>query len=630
MINGYAGTILRVDLSNGVVTKQALPEDLVNDYVGGRGFIAKMLYEELPPDTDPLGEENMVIIATGPMSAHFLPASGKTHFGSKSPATGGYGDSNVGGHFGPALKYAGYDVLILTGKAQQPSYLFIEDETVEIRPADQFWGQGTNTVEKMFKEELGEDFQIITIGPAGEKLVKFACIGHDFGRQAGRTGIAAVFGSKNLKAVAVKGTGSIPVFDIEALYKKGKQAFEHVFNKPGFKGWVPEGTAGITNWVNMVGAFPTRNFQTSYADFHEQINGKAIVEKIKITDKGCFFCPTPCGKYGKAKTTSGSAFVEGPEFESIALLGGNLMLTSIEEVAYANYVCDELGLDSISAGVVVSWVLECYEKGIINATNIGREVKFGDLDSIVYLLNIIAKREGMGDLLAEGVKISSEKLGHDTERFAIQVKGLEWTGYECRNAPGMMLSYMTSDIGAHHARSWVLGHDIAGAGKSVHDLIAGGGETKKLSKAEVRGKSKVVMDSQHLRPLFDVLGICRLQFMEIGFEVEHYEELFYLITGKQRSWQELLQVSEKIWHLTRCINVREVKGYGRNYDYPPRRFYEEPIPDGPNEGNYITKEEIDLMLDEYYEARGWDKNGIPKQETIDRFGLSSLVQSRES
>lgn len=629
MLCGYAGRILRVNLSSGQLKKEPLPEELAEKYLGGRGFVARILYDELPPNVDPLGEENMVVVATGPLTGHFLPGSGKTHFGTKSPASGGYGDSNMGGHFGPALKYAGYDVLVLTGKAAEPSYLLIEDEKVEIRSADAYWGQGAITAERLLKSELGDDFQIITIGPAGEKLVKFACISHDFGRQGGRTGVAAVLGSKNIKAIAVKGTGSIPVFDVERLYQKGKEAYRAIFAKPGFKGWTPEGTAGITNWVNEVGAFPTRNFQTSYAEHYREINGRAIVEKLKITDKGCFCCPTPCGKYGFAKTKSGSAYVEGPEYESIALLGGSCLLQTIEEVAYANYICDELGLDTISAGGVAAFAIECYEKGILTAEQIGREVSFGDLDSVVYLLKKMAGREGIGDLLAEGVKIASHRLGQGSEEFAIHVKGLEWSGYECRNAPGMMLAYMTADVGAHHNRAWALGHDVGGSGASVHDLITSGGTGERMPKAHIKGKSAKVIELQHIRPLFDAMGICRLQWVEIGFEVEHYEEIFYLITGNKKSWDDLLKISERIWHLTRAFSVREIPGFGRSYDYPPARFYREPIPTGPNQGYYLTKEDLDMLLDEYYQARGWDKNGIPTLATLERVGLEDIARDFE-
>lgn len=627
MIYGYAGTILRVNLSSNTIAKEPLSQELIDSFIGGRGFVSKILYDELPPKADPFSEKNMLIIATGPLSGSFLPASGKTHFGTKSPATGGFGDSNMGGHFGPALKYAGYDVLIITGISNEPCYLSIENEKVEIRSADKYWGQGAIIAEKMLKDDLGEDFHSITIGPAGENRVNISCISHDFGRQAGRTGVAAVMGSKRLKAVSIKGTGGIPVFDIEGLYKKGKEAYKEITEKPGFLGWTPQGTAGITDWCNEAGAFPTKNFQTSYSEHYKDINGQAILDKLKITDKGCFGCPTPCGKYGYTKTKMGSAYVEGPEYETIALLGGNCYLKTIQDVAYANYICDELGLDTISGGLAVSWAIECFEKGILTKEDIGKEIQFGDLESVIYLLNKIGYREGIGDLLADGVKSASEKTGQESEKFAIHVKGLEWSGYECRNAPGMMLAYMTADIGAHHSKAWVLGHDVAGSAANVHDLISAGAKADKLPKSTIDGKAEIVINSQHTRPSFDLLGICRLQYMELGFEVEYYEEFFHLMTGKRVSWEELRTISEKIWNLNRCFNFREIDDYGREYDYPPARFYEEPIPNGPNEGHLIIKEELDLLLDDYYQLRGWSKDGIPTKETLARLGILSTVES---
>ena len=628
---GYAGAILRIDLSNATVRKEPLPDSLVKNFIGGRGFVAKLLYDEIVPGIQPFDPQNMLIAATGPLTGHFLPASGKTHFGTKSPATGGYADSNMGGHFGPQMKYAGYDVLVITGQAESPSYLFINDDAVEIRPAAEYWGQGSITAEKNFKDRLGDDYQILTIGPAGENRVRYACISHDFGRQAGRTGVGAVMGSKNLKAIAVKGTQGLPVADLKKAYARGKEAYRNVMAKPGFEGWTPEGTAGITNWTNEVGVFPTRNFQTSYAEHYKDINGKAVIDRLKITDKGCFGCPTPCGKYGHTKTSLGSAYVEGPEYETIALFGGNCVLKTIEEVAYANYVCDELGIDTISAGVVIGWAIECFQKGILTRDAMGREIDFSDLDSVVYLLNKIAKREGIGNMLAEGVKIAAEKTGNGSERFAIHVKGLEWSGYECRNAPSMMLAYMTADVGAHHNRAWVLGHDLAGAWTNVHDLIASGGEVEAQPRAIVSDRSaEYVIASQHKRSLFDVLGNCRLQMMELGFEEEHYAELYSVITGRKKSWEELLNISERIWHLTRAFSVREVNGFGRHLDFPPARLYEEPIADGPNQGHVISRKDIEKLLNWYYEARGWNPNGIPTRKTLARVGLSEVAEDLES
>ena len=623
-MKGYTGKILRMDLGSGQAAVQELPADLARDYIGGRGFVARTLWEELPQNADPLGPENLFIIATGPMSGHIMPASGKTHFGCKSPATGGYADSNMGGHFGPTLKYAGYDMAVLSGQAPELSLLVIDDGKVELRSAAQYQGQGAIDCEAALKEDLGEDVELLVNGPAGENLVRFACLSHDFGRQAGRCGVGAVLGSKNLKAIAVRGTGSLQAHDLRGLFQAAKDMYAHIKSKPGFLGWTPEGTAGITDWCNQVGAFPTRNFATSYADFHKGINGKAVLAKVRLHDKGCFCCPTPCGKYGLAKTSLGSANLEGPEYETIALFGGVCELKSIEEVAYANYLCDQLGLDTISAAVVAAWAMECLEKGLLSAEQVGMNAVFGDLASVKHLLELMASRQGLGARLAEGVKSASEWLGRGSADFAIQVKGLEWTGYEARNAPGMMLSYMTADVGAHHNRSWALGNDVAGSQVDVHSLIAGGGEAEPLGKSPVGGQSQAVMSLQHLRPAFDLLGICRLQFMELGVDVSHYEKLFKLITGRGLGWEQLLLVSEKVWQLTRAISMRELGGLQRSWDYPPART--EPIPSGPNAGHYISRDEVEQLLDEYYGARGWDRNGQPTPQTLRKHGLGDVAQ----
>lgn len=620
MKHGYAGKILYLDLSNERVYERDLPSNLVEDYLGGRGFVARLLYEEVPKRVHPLGPKNQIVISTGPLTGHFLPGSGKTHFGAISPATGGYGDSNMGGHFGPTLKYAGYDSLVLRGRADSLSLIIIDNGEVELVDAEKWKGVGALKTEKGLKEELGEDFEIITIGPAGENEVVFACISHDFGRQAGRTGVGAVMGSKNIKAIAIRGSGGLPLYDEKKAFDKGREMFQVCFEKPGFKAWTPYGTASITNWVNEVGAFPTKNFQTSYAPFHRAINGEAIIQKLLVTHKGCFGCPTPCGKYGFTKTPLGEAYVEGPEYESIATLGGSCLLETIEEVAYANYICDELGLDTISAGVVASFAMESYEKSILSKKDVGIELEFGSLEGFVYLMERVAKREGIGDILAQGVRHTARVFGEGSEEFAIHVKGLEWSGYECRNAPGMMLAYMTADVGAHHNRAWVLGQDVAGSGSSVHDLLTEGREGE-IERSTLEGKAQKVIHLQHTRPLFDVLGVCRLQSVEIGFETHHYEEAFQYITGRTMNWEEMCHTTERIWNLTRLINQKHIEGFGREDDYPPGRFMREPIPSGPNKGRFLPREDLDRLLDEYYLLRGWDENGLPKEETLEKMGL---------
>lgn len=603
-MNGYAGNILRVNLTNRTHRIMPLPQDLADNFIGGRGFVAKLMWDEIPKGADPFGPDNKVIIAPGPLTGVFLPGAGKLEFGCKSPASGGYGDSNVGGHISPEIKYAGYDAIIIEGIASEPVYIYIDDFNVEIRPAHELWGKGALVSERMLKEELGDQFQIATIGPAGENKVLYACISHDFGRQAGRTGVGAVFGSKNLKAIAVHGTKAVPLADPVATLEKGKEMFAACFEKPGFEEWTPQGTAGVTDWVNEVGAFPTRNFQTGYFPKHKNINGEALVKRIKVTDKACYSCPIPCGKYSRVVTPKYEVYVEGPEYETIALIGGNAEIDNIEDCAYANYIVDELGMDSISGGGVVGFAMECFQKGIIKSSDIdGRTLNFGSVDDFVWLCQEIAYRRGIGNVLADGVRKASQVFGQGSERFAIQVKGVEWSGYEARYAPAMMLSYMTADVGAHHNRSWAITFDVA------------------TGRDKIEGKAKRVTELQHIRPLFDMLCLCRLQWVELGFELDWYPQIFKAVTGKSLTWEDLLSFSERVWNLTRCFSLREIEGFGRNFDYPPARFMEEPIPDGPTAGKFMPKEVLDQLLDEYYDIRGWDRNGVPTSAQLKKMEL---------
>jgi len=429
MIYGYNKKLLRVNLSNNSFTTEPISEHTIRNFIGGRGFVAKYLFDEIKPGTEPLSPENKVVVAVGPLSGNFLPSSGKIEFGSKSPLTGGYGDSNMGGHIASELKLAGYDAVIIEGKCDTPKYLFIDNDRVELRDASKYWGKGAITTEKMLKNDLGEEFQIVTIGPAGENLVKFACLSHDFGRQGGRTGIGAVLGYKKLKAIAVRGDKAVPVADPDMLYKKGKEMYHEIYKLPGFKTWTPYGTADITKWVNDNGSFPTKNFSRGYFEGANNLTGQVLRERIHVLDKGCFSCPIPCGKYSKVKYEGEQVFVEGPEYETIALVGGNNMIDDIEKVGFINYKMDEYGVDTISGGNVIAFALECIEKGIIGKDDVdGRELRFADTDSVLYLLDKIVKREGIGEILAEGVRFASKTLGKGSEKLCHSCKGFrnEW------------------------------------------------------------------------------------------------------------------------------------------------------------------------------------------------------------
>ncbi|MCG2769522.1 MAG: aldehyde ferredoxin oxidoreductase family protein [Chloroflexota bacterium] len=606
---GYAGRILRVNLTDGTTKLEPYDPEIARRFLGGRGFSAYILYTEVPQGVDPLGPDNKVVISTGPLSGTLVPGAGKTDITTKSPQTGGYASASVGGLICAELKYAGYDAIIFEGTSVHPVYLFVDDDKVELRAAADLWGKGSLTVEEELKKTLGEAFQIATIGPAGEKLVSYACITHDFGRQAGRGGVGTVLGAKKLKAIAVRGTKSIPIADVDAFRQQARTMYKACMESDALEVWQKYGTAGVTTWANEIGAFPTRNFQSGFFEQHESLSGEVMREAIVVTDKACFACPCPCGKYSHSQKHN--VFVEGPEYETTALLGGNCALADIEDVAYANYLCDELGLDTISAGNCIAFAIECFERGIISSNDTGGlELSFGHSQAVFALIKKIAAREGIGDVLAHGVKHAAEVFGGDSADFAIQVKGMEMSGYESRNAPSMLLSYMTCDVGAHHNRSWSITYDI----QVGRDGISA-------------DKAAKVIELQHIRPLFDCLGACRLQWVELNLNLDYYAQILQALTGEERSWDDLLKISERVWNLTRAYWAREVEDFGRAWDSPPPRTWKEKVTTGPTQGSSISWEDNQKLLDMYYEQRGWDKNGIPTQAKLTEMDLADIVTS---
>ena len=612
-MNGFAGQMMRIDLKTGTIKKMQLPQDLARNWLGARGMVAKILYDEVPRDADPLGPDNKFIVAPGVFTGTFVAAGSKCGFGAISPATNGHADSSIGGHFGPELKYAGYDLIIFDDISPEPVYLFIEDDKMELRSAEKYWGHGSLDVEKELKEDLGEDFEIVTIGPAGENGVVFSCITHDFGRNAGRCGVGAVMGSKKIKAIAVKGTKSIPVKDLKSLTKQTEAIIQRTKPHPNMAPWQKYGTALFVGWSNDQAAFPTKNFQSSYYDQWPTISGEKLVEECLITDKACFGCWMNCGKYSRAKVAGKpEVYLEGPEYETIALIGGSCAMTNIHDVAYGNYICDNWGVDTISGGSVVAFAMECYEKGIITKDDLdGRELRWGNIEEFEYFLKKIVYREGIGEIFAQGTKGAAEKLGKDSIKFAIQQKGLEFSGYESRWAPAQLLSFMTGDIGAHHNRSWAITVDI------------------ELGRDEVAEKAPVVVYLQHIRPLFDTLSICRLFWGELDVMPEEYIESLNHVTGWGVTLDDLMKISERIWNLNRAHYIQRNGGPGRKFDFPAARHYEEPIPSGDAKGKKMTVEQINQLLDEYYAARGWDKDGNPTAELLKDLGLDNVIEDLE-
>lgn len=606
-MNGYGGNILRVNLTTGKIAKQPTPTELARDYIGGRGFGAYLLYKEVPQGADPLGPDNKLIISSGPLSGLMIPGAGKCDFTTKSPLTGGYASSSLGGMFTAELKYAGIDSIILEGISPQPVYLFIDDDKIELRDAAGLWGKGTIGVEKELKEKLGEEFQIVVIGPGGENGVSYACINHDYGREAGRGGVGAVMGVKRVKAIAVRGTKSIPVADLEGYRQAGLALFKVCKDADGLKPWQDYGTTIVVSWCDEVGALPTRNFSAGSFEGGKTLYGPVMREQIVITDKGCFGCPSPCGKYSRMKRYN--ANVEGPEYETIGMLGSNLGISDIQDVAQANLLCDDWGVDTISTGACIGWAMECYEKGLLTEKDTdGLELNFGNVQAVFKLIDKIARREGFGALLAEGVKKASHKVGKGSDRFAVQVKGMEQSAYATHNATAMLLAYMTCDVGAHHNRAWAITYDL----QVGRDLV----KPEKVAR---------VIWLQNFRPMFDALGACRLQWVELGIDRDVYVPALEAVTGVRRTWEDLEKVGERIWNLTRLYWARENEGFGREWDQPAPRFYSEPPKTGVTAGQITRREDVQKLLDMYYEQRGWSSSGLPTPATLERLGLNSLV-----
>jgi aldehyde:ferredoxin oxidoreductase len=607
-MNGYGGTILRVNLSDGKVSKEPTPAQLAREFIGGRGFGAYFIFKEVPKGADPLGPENKLIISTGPLSGMLVPGGGKCDWTTKSPLTGGYASASMGGHFTAEMKYAGIDTIILEGVSPKPVYLLIDNDKILLLDASSLWGKGAIDVEEELKNKYGEEFQVAVIGPGGENQVLYACINHDFGRQAGRGGVGAVMGSKNVKAIVIHGTKSVPVADPEGYRKAGLALYKACKDAEGLAEWSRYGTTVVTSWCDEVGALPTRNFSAGSFEQGQGIYGQTMRKEIVITDKGCFGCPSPCGKYSNMKRYNTQ--VEGPEYETIGMMGSNLGIGDIQAVAEANRLADDLGIDSISAGGCIGWAMECYEKGIFTKDDTdGLELKFGNIEAVFALIKKIAYREGkMGKLLALGVKRAAQQVGKSSDKFAIHVKGMEQSAYATHNATAMLTAYMTCDVGAHHNRSWAITYDLqVGREKVVPEKVAR------------------VIWLQNFRPMFDVLGSCRLQWVELGIDRDLYVPLLEAITGIKRTWDDLEAVGNRIWNLTRMYWVREIDDFGRLWDLPAPRFYTEAPKTGPTAGQITSFEDVQKLLDMYYEQRGWDANGLPTTHTLETLNLTSLV-----
>jgi len=603
---GYFKKILKIDLSAPSWRAEPLTEEFILKYIGGRGFGAKLVWDNLKAHDfaiNPLGPENLLVIAPGPFTGLYLPSSGKCSFISISPATGIYGDSNMGGVFGVELRQTGYDSVAITGRAKELSFIFIDDGDVSIIPAPDLTGKSCLEAEGLIKQRLGDhSIHLAVIGPAGENLVNFACVNSDWSRNAGRTGIGAILGSKNIKAVAVRGSKDLPVCDLDKLNEETAKAHVYLRNHKFFKFWQEQGLMCVIDYADNMGILPTYNFRDSSFSRSQAINGFVMESKYKIGDSACFGCSMACGNICLVKEGKYTGTVtEGPEYESCAMLGSNLGVDKFSAVLKANSLCDELGMDTISVGNLIGAMIEGYEQGLLTLADLDSEpIVWGDDGKIINLIEKISRREGIGDILAGGSRAVIRRWPKMASILS-QVKGLEQSAYDCRAALSMALGYATCDVGAHHTRAWTVA-------KELED-----GQNWTLEE-----KANLVIYHQTVRPLFDMLGVCRLPWIELGLNERHYAAFFSAVTGVDLGFEELMSRSRDIYDLTRLINVR--LGISRKDDQALTRWLKDPVRTGVRAGKIVDPDDFSRILDTYYQLRNWDEEGRPDPKLEHQFG----------
>ena len=614
-MHGYANCILRVNLSGGKIKKEPLDESLAKAFLGGRGVALKLFCDEVPPGIDPLGEQNKLVFMTGPLTGTAAPTAGRYDVVAKSPLTSLFGAASAGGHFGAELKFAGYDGVIIEGVAAKPTALVIRDGGVELRDASHLWGSSTTETEKILREELGDrKVKVACIGPAGENLVRFAAIINDSTRAAGRCGLGAVMGAKRLKAIAVRGTKDVQVSDFDGLMKLLDRLRELGRYETLAIGLSTYGTASIVSYVHAIGGFPTHNFKLQF-DYEEiePIDQESIRESLVLKKSACFGCPIGCGRLSRIPEGKyADELGEGPEYEHINTLAGRCGCYDLNALMKAHNLCNELGMDGITAGGVIGFAMECYEAGVLDADRTGGlELRWGDADIVIELLERIARREGVGDLLAEGVKRAAERLGRGAEKYAMHVKGLEFPGYEPRAMKGAALSFATANRGADHLGALMTLVDFGMATPLAIVTV----DPLELSSEKVR----LVKELEDWMQVLDSAIICK--FFGVLLRKEELASLISLVTGFDLSVKTLERIGERIWNLERLFNLREGLR-GKEDDWLPDRFYEEPLPKGAANGEVIPREEFERRLSEYYRLRGWDEGGVPTAGKLRELGLS--------
>ncbi len=600
-MGGWRGEILRVNLTKGTITKEPLDPKLARAYIGGRGLGTKILYDELNPAVDPLAPANKLLLATGPLTGTGASTGGRYMVITKSPLTGAIACSNSGGYIGSEIKFCGHDFLIFEGRAKSPVYLWLDNGKAELRPADKVWGKITHETEDRLKAETHEEAKVCSIGPAGERLALTACVMNDKHRAAGRSGVGAVMGSKNLKAVVAKGSQAVQVARPKefmaaslAVVKKLKESAVTGAGLPKY------GTPVLVNVINAHGFLPTRNFQQGQFEGADKLSGETIADSILLKNKGCFACTIACARVSAVREGQYTGAGEGPEYESGWALGIATGVSDLSAVAKVNYLCNELGMDTIEAGVAVATAMELFERGYIPESHIGRPLRFGDADALVWLIEEMGYRRGFGELVAQGGYRVAERYGHP-ELF-MGVKKQAFPAYDGRGAQGMALGYATANRGACHLRGYTISVEVFGI-------------PKKMDPFATQGKAEVSKLFQDVAAFVDSTGICL--FTTFGIGVEDIHPMLEHATGAGYTLEECLKIGERVWNLERLFNLRA--GFSGKDDTLPPRILHEAIPEGPAKGMVGRLHE---MLPEYYRLRGWNAEGVPSKAKLKELALA--------
>ena len=607
---GYAGRILHVDLTSGKIWNEPLKEELAKKYIGGIGLGMRLYLNYSKPGVDPFSPENPLIVATGPLSGSMVPTGGNGHaFVSKSPQSFGVGEAKAHGHWGTELKRAGYDATIFYGKAEKPVYLWVDDDSVQLMDAKYLWGKSPQETEDAIKKELKDFYiRVASIGVAGEKLVRIACIINEKTRACGRTGLGAVMGSKNLKAIALRGSKDITVANKDRLLELVKAQHERM-KGPATRKYRTLGTPENVLVLNALGAMPTNNFTSAVFHGADKISGEYLNERFVAKIIACSSCAMRCEHIAVVPEGPYKGTTTRIEYEPLWAMGPNCGVGNLDAILKGMDLSNYYGVDAISIGLIVSFAMDLYKNGLVNKETAGMDLNFGNHEAMLEMIKRVSTREDFGDVLAEGVKLAAENIGRGADKYAVHIKGVEMTGYDIRGLKTAALGYAVSFRGADHNRHGAYGPDVAG---KVNRF-----------KAE-KGRGKLVKETEDLYAIIDSIIVCKFSR---GTYVKGYQDLVALynaVTGIEMSPEELQKAGERINNLGRLINIRE--GLTRKDDTLPWKVMHVPIPDeGPSKGSFVSQEELDLLLDDYYEVRGWNKEGIPTIEKVKELGMEDLA-----